>query len=89
VARVRELLRLFNSQEVIISNREIELPFVISVQCWVLGEIEVDALVWGSANWIVECKYRGRQMTVKNLISGYKHSLLIHNINNFKNLNIK
>ncbi|MEA3293947.1 MAG: ATP-binding protein [Euryarchaeota archaeon] len=66
-ARVRELLRLFNGQEVIISNREIELPTVVSVQNWVLGEIEVDALVRGSVNWIVECKYRGRQMTVNDL----------------------
>ncbi len=66
-SRVRELLRLFDGQEVIISNAAIELPSVVSVEPWIFDEIEVDAFAKGSSNWLVECKYRQRQTTVKDL----------------------
>ena len=66
-ARVRELLRLFNGQEVVISNTAIELPSVVSVEPWIFGETEVDVFTRGSSNWLVECKYRRRQATVKDL----------------------
>jgi len=66
-AKVRELLRLFDGQKVTISNTKVELPSVVSAEPWICGEMEVDALVRGSSNWLVECKYRGRQMTVKDL----------------------
>jgi len=66
-ARVRELLRLFDGQEVVISNAAIELPSVVSVEPWIFGETEVDVFARGSSNWLVECKYRRRQATVKDL----------------------
>ena len=66
-SRVRELLRLFDGQEVVISNAAIELPSVVSVEPWIFDEIEVDAFAKGSSNWLVECKYRQRQTTVKDL----------------------
>lgn len=72
-SRVRELMRLFQGQEVpgdiFHAKGTVRLPVVVQVKSQISkdGQVEIDAVAEGEKRWIVEIKWRSKRAGVKEI----------------------